>query len=68
MYPNVPNTRPPTQQVVDLKLARDLRAYAKSWLRLRFHGHRSCFGNAGTTIAGNHREAYRIVAPGGVGV
>ncbi|HEY9708166.1 MAG TPA: hypothetical protein V6D48_08170 [Oculatellaceae cyanobacterium] len=34
MYPNFPNTRPPTQQVVDLKLARDLKAYAQSWLQV----------------------------------
>lgn len=32
MYPNFPNTVPPAQQVVDLKLARDLKTYAQSWL------------------------------------
>ncbi len=34
MYPNFPNTRPQAQQVVDLKLARDLKAYAQSWLQV----------------------------------
>jgi hypothetical protein len=34
MYPDFPNTLPPEQQVIDLKLARELKAYAKSWLEV----------------------------------
>ncbi len=32
MYPDFPNTVKKKQQVVDLNLARDVKAYAKSWL------------------------------------